>query len=717
MQQIFHNLIKEFQLPLSSPVLIFSLILLIILFAPIALKRFNLPGIIGLILSGVIIGPKGLDIIANDSAIHLFSTIGILYIMFIAGLELDLQQFKKHRNKSLIFGAFTFFLPLIIGYPVCHYILGYDFDASFLTASMFATHTLVSYPIVSKLGVSKNIAVALTVGGTILTDTAVLIILAVILGKSRGGLSEEFFITLGISILLFSAFMFLVIPRIAKWFFQKMESEKHAHYIFVLAVVFFAAFLSQVIGLEPIIGAFVAGLALNKLIPESSALMNRIEFIGNSLFIPFFLIAVGMQVNIQVITAGPMALVVAAALSLVAIIGKWLAAWSTQHIFKLSKDQRGIIFGLSGSHAAATLAVILVGYEAKILDENILNGTIMLILITCIVSSLVTERSAKAILIQDEARDLVREEKETSNKENIIVTASKAIKFEKLLELALLIKNKKSAEPVTILSVVPNNEAAEENILKTRNKLHEFITMASATEVKANIVTTLDHNAASGIARVAKESIADLVITSWPNRARMLDLFIGEKMEGIIRSVDKNLFICRISAPLVTNKRIVLATPPLAELEKGFDLWVRKVIRLAEELSVPIFHYGHTHTQSAFKQKIHKMGVNISYFHHNFEDWDNFVSFTRFVKPEDLFIVVSARNGSVSYLGVQDHLHYKLDKYFEQISKIIIFPKQEGAPTGDDNYEQINLSPLNRSLDAFELVGKSIKDFFNKKQP
>jgi Kef-type K+ transport system membrane component KefB len=717
MQQIFQNLIKEFQLPLSSPVLIFSLILFIILFAPIVLKRFNLPGLIGLIISGIIIGPKGLDIIANDSAIHLFSTIGILYIMFIAGLELDLQQFKKHRNKSLVFGFFTFFLPLIIGYPVCRYILGYDFDASFLTASMFATHTLVSYPIVSKLGVSKNISVALTVGGTILTDTAVLIILAIILGKSRGGLSEEFFISLGIAIILFSAFMFLVIPRIAKWFFQKMESEKHAHYIFVLAVVFFAAFLSQVIGLEPIIGAFVAGHALNKLIPESSALMNRIEFIGNSLFIPFFLVAVGMQVNIQVITAGPMALLVAGTLSIVAISGKWLAAWSTQKIFKLSKDQRGIIFGLSGSHAAATLAVILVGYEAKILDENILNGTIILILITCIVSSLVTERSAKAILIENETKGIEAEQKETGNKENIIVTASKAIKFEKLLELAVLIKNKKSQAPITILSVVPNNQEAEENILKSRNKLHEFIMLASATEVKANIVTTLDHNAASGIARVAKESMADLVITSWPNRARMLDLFIGEKMEGIIRSVDKNLFICRLQSPLVANKRIVIASPPLAELERGFDLWVHKVIRLAEELTVPVFHYGHTHTHSAFKQKLHKMGVNISYFYHGFEDWDNFVSFTRFVKPEDLFVVVSARNGSVSYMGVQDHLHYKLDKYFEQNNKIIIFPKQEGMITGDDNYEEINLSPLNRSLDAFELLGKGIKDFFNKKQP
>lgn len=717
MQQIFQNLIKEFQLPLSSPVLIFSLILLIILFAPIVLKRFNLPGIIGLIISGVIIGPKGLDIIANDSAIHLFSTIGILYIMFIAGLELDLQQFKKHRNKSLVFGFFTFFLPLIIGYPVCRYVLGYDFNASFLTASMFATHTLVSYPIVSKLGVSKNISVALTVGGTILTDTAVLIILAVIMGNSRGGLTEEFWISLGISLVLFSAFMFLVIPRIAKWFFEKMESEKHAHYIFVLAVVFFAAFLSQVIGLEPIIGAFVAGLALNKLIPESSALMNRIEFIGNSLFIPFFLIAVGMHVNIKVITAGPMALLVAATLSIVAVTGKWLAAWTTQHIYKFSKEQRGIIFGLSGSHAAATLAVILVGYEANILDENILNGTIILILITCIISSLVTERSAKAILIQNETKNTIAEEKEGNNRENIIVTASKAINFEKLLELGVLIKNKKSTAPITILSVVPNNEEAEENILKSRNKLQAFIDMASATEIKANIITTLDHNTASGIARVAKESMADIVITNWPNRARMLDLFIGEKMEGIIRSVDKNLFICRIQGPLVANKRIVVASPPLAELEKGFDLWVRKIIRLAEELTLPVFHYGHTHTHSAFKQKIHKMGVNVSYFYHSFEDWDNFASFTRFVKPEDLFVVVAARSGSVSYMGVQDHLHYKLDKYFEKNSKVIIYPKQEGFIAGDDNYEEINLSPLNRSLDAFELVGKGIKDFFNKKQP
>ena len=378
MTDFFKHFIQGFELPLQNPVLILSLLLFIILLSPILLRKINIPGIVGLIIAGVIIGPYGFNIIESSSSIDLFSTIGLLYIMFIAGLELDLNEFKSNRNKSLLFGIFTFTFPLAIGYPVCHYLLGYDTNASLLISSMFATHTLVSYPIVSKLGVSKNQAVAITVGGTILTDTAVLTLLAVIVGKSQGGLNSDFWIRLGVSFVIFLAIMFLIIPRIAKWFFQKLESEKHSHYIFVLSTVFFAAFLAEVAGLEPIIGAFFAGLALNRLIPRSSALMNRIEFIGNSLFIPFFLISVGMLVDVSVLLKGPTALIVIVTLSVVALFGKWVAALFTQIIFGYSKAQRQLIFGLSSSHAAATLAVILVGFNAGILDENILNGTIIL---------------------------------------------------------------------------------------------------------------------------------------------------------------------------------------------------------------------------------------------------------------------------------------------------------------------------------------------------
>ena len=403
MNDFFSDMTHEFALPFTNPVLIFAVLLAIVLLAPLLLKRFNVPSIIGLIVAGVIIGPFGLNLVDNNhQGVSMFSTIGLLYIMFIAGLELDLNEFISNKNKSLVFGLFTFILPLSVGFPVCYYLLGYDLSASFLTASMFATHTLVTYPIVSRMGVAKNQAVAITVGGTILTDTAVLIILALVLSGNDGGLDLAFLVRLLISLVAFSSIVFLLIPRITRWFFQQAEGEKYLHYIFVLFVVFFCGFLAELGGIEPIIGAFAAGLALNRLIPHSSALMNRIEFFGNSLFIPIFLISVGMLVDVSVVFDGPATLLIALTLTVTAIAGKWVAAFFTQVIFKYSAIQRNIIFGLSSSHAAATIAVIIVGYNAGILDEYILNGTIILILLTCIVASLVTQKSAKELAISQE---------------------------------------------------------------------------------------------------------------------------------------------------------------------------------------------------------------------------------------------------------------------------------------------------------------------------
>ncbi|MGO1817262.1 MAG: cation:proton antiporter, partial [Sphingobacterium sp.] len=399
---ILEHLMHAFEAPLTNPVLIFSLVLFIILLSPVLLRPLKVPGIIGLIISGMIIGPHGLNWLENNSAVDLFSTIGLLYIMFIAGLELDMNEFKKTKHKSVLFGCFTFVIPLSIGFPVCYYLLDYSFLSSILIASMFATHTLVSYPIVNRYGISKNEAVAITIGGTILTDTAVLIILAVIKGASQGDITGEFWVVLGISFAIFLFIMFGIIPKLARWFFEKIEGEKTSHYIFVLTVVFFAAFLAELANLEPIIGAFVAGLALNKLIPHSSALMNRIEFIGNAIFIPFFLISVGMIVDLGMITNGSgwTIFYVAGVLTAVGIVGKFLAAQITQWAFKYSKNQRNLIFGLSNAHAAATLAVIMVGYQNEIIDENVLNGTIMLILVSCIIASLVTEHASKKIVME-----------------------------------------------------------------------------------------------------------------------------------------------------------------------------------------------------------------------------------------------------------------------------------------------------------------------------
>ncbi|CAG0958562.1 Na(+)/H(+)-K(+) antiporter GerN [Flavobacteriales bacterium] len=715
MPSFFEHLMHEFELPLGNPVLIFSLILFIILLSPILLKRLNIPGIIGLIIAGVVIGPHGFNMLEKNSAIELFSTIGLLYIMFIAGLELDMNEFKTNQNKSLLFGFFTFIIPIGVGFPVCYYILGYDFNASFLTASMFATHTLVAYPIVSKLGVSKNQAVAVTVGGTILTDTAVLIILAVVIGKSQGSLNSEFWIRLGVSLIIFSAIMFLLIPKIAKWFFRKLESEKHSHYIFVLSIVFLAAFLAEVAGVEPIIGAFVAGLALNKLIPHSSALMNRIEFIGNSLFIPFFLISVGMLVDVRVILSGPTALIVAGTLTLVAIFGKWLAALFTQLIFKYSKAQRQLIFGLSTSHAAATLAIILVGYKAGILDENILNGTIILILITCIVASFATEKAAKKIVIEseDETESFIKFDGVLN--EHILLPIANVSSIEKLLEFAIFIKEKKSANPVSILSVVSNNKEAEMNILKARNKLEEYVKQASASETKVNIITTIDHNPASGIARISREIIANIIVLGWPQRSGLFDKLIGEKMDSILTNSDKTTFICHLEKPLVLHKRIVIAAPPLTEHEYGFDLWLSKIAKLAQELSIPILLYSNENTEKAVQKFFKKAKITVSFKANPFTDWEDFLVLSRHIQAEDLFILVSARKGAASYMGTLENLPTKLEKHFTKNSRFVIYPQPYSDNISNEKYSDFSAEPLNRGIDAVQKIGKGISSIFKKK--
>ncbi|MCZ2223997.1 MAG: cation:proton antiporter [Chitinophagales bacterium] len=715
MIEFFQHFQKEFHLPLKNPVLIFSVILFIILLSPIVLRKLNIPGIIGLIISGVIIGPHGLNILEKNSAVDLFSTIGLLYIMFIAGLELDLNEFKANRNKSLLFGLFTFSIPLAIGFPVCHYFLNYDFNASFLTASMFATHTLVAYPIVSKLGVSKNQAVAITVGGTILTDTAVLIILAVIIGNSKGSLNQEFWIRLGTSLAIFSAIMFFIIPRIAKWFFRKLESEKHSHYIFVLSVVFFAAFLAEVAGVEAIIGAFVAGLALNKLIPHSSALMNRIEFIGNSLFIPFFLISVGMLVDIKVIMNGPTAIIIALTLSAVAIFGKWIAALFTQLVFKYSGAQRQLIFGLSGAHAAATLAVILVGFNAKVLDENILNGTIILILITCIVASFATEKAAKKIIVETENDDTEILKANEIHSEHILLPVEKVENIEKILEFSIFIKDKKSANPLSVLTVVSNNDEAEINILKARNKLEEFVKQASASETKVNIITTIDHNAASGIARISREIMADIIILGWPKqKLGFFDKLIGKKVDDILTSTEKTTFICHLEKQLILHKRIVIVIPPLAEYEKGFEHWFTKMSKLAQELSVPIQLFCNKQTEKAIQKVIKELKLSASLTFSSFDDWEDFLILARYIREDDLFVLVSARKGAASYMNILENLPNKLEKHFSTNSRLIIYPQQFSQEHTIERFDDITGEPLNKGIETIQKIGKGIGNIFKK---
>ncbi|RZF61612.1 cation:proton antiporter [Sphingobacterium corticibacterium] len=716
MDKLLHHISEAFSTPITNPVLVFSVILTIILISPIILRPIKVPGIIGLILFGVLLGPHGLNWLAKIDkdtlqgngvdAIDLFSTIGLLYIMFIAGLELDMNEFKKTRNKSLLFGFLTFIIPISIGFPVCHYLLGYDLLPSILIASMFATHTLVSYPIVNNYGISKREAVAITIGGTILTDTAVLIILAVIVGASQGEINQDFWVTLGVSFVLFLFIMFGVIPRIAKWFFQKIESEKTAHYIFVLAVVFFAAFLAEIAGLEPIIGAFVAGLALNKLIPHSSALMNRIEFIGNAIFIPFFLISVGMIVDVSVLMKGPMALIIAGTLTVVAVTGKFLAATATSFLAKYARNDRNLIFGLSNAHAAATLAIIMVGYDREIIDENVLNGTIVLILITCIIASLVTENASRRIVMAGHQDD-EHIEHVPEHEERLLLPIANLDTMEPILDFATLIKSKKSPHPLHILSVVADNEQAERNMANARKNLDSMAKYASGSETDVELLSTIDFNIASGIGRTSKEILADCLILGWPSATSFIDKIVGEKTESILNRTNTNLFMCKFDNPFLSNKSMIIFVPPLAESEKGFEYWMEKMLKLVGELTLPLTFVCNKRTQLAILEVLKMLETSVPCSFDNYEDWNNIYGLATFSNADALLVFVSARYGDVSYRDSLDGLAKRVGRYFKKQNLILIFPSRRENQHIDD-YEDVKTAPI------FRKISREIGNMFTK---
>jgi Kef-type K+ transport system membrane component KefB len=720
MRYFFQHLIHEFQLPLKNPVLVFSILLFIILLSPIILRRLKIPGIIGLILSGVLIGPHGLGLIGArtmeaEGSIKLFATIGLLYIMFMAGLELDLRQFRRYFKKSLGFGIFTFILPLALGYPLCLYVLHLNPLAALLTASMFSTHTLVAYPIISKFGLTKHRAVAITVGGTILTDTAVLIILAIISSANQGELDFAFWMRLLTSLTMFSLIMFLIVPRVSRWFFSKLDSEKTSQYIFVLSIVFFAAFLAEVAGVEHIIGAFVAGLVLNKLIPHNSALMNRIDFIGNSLFIPFFLIFVGMVVDYKAFFQGTWPLIIAGVLTSFAIFSKWLAAYATQLVFKLTGLERQLVFGLSTAHAAATLAIIMVGYDDGngILSINIVNGTVLLILFTCMTSSFVTESAGKRLLQKlSESSELEDNEMRLRNK-HLMVYMNELKGNERLLDFALLITDPQVINPISVVSVYPDNENAERMIRKSRKSLEDIVKHYSGHEAKLNTIATIDHNLSSGISRVSKELVADIVLVNDSQDLNIIKRLVGDDRDHLLTTCEKTVFFSNLAKPSVSYERIILVAPLLSELEPTFLLWSERVLRFGKELNIPILFFG---SQTTFERldKVsvaNKMEVEIQL--QELAQLDAF--YPSYQKRNSDFIIMTAcRPGTVSYDAQMDAIIQGVEIAFEHHDYLLIYPGTVNADPTYSNYDDISTTPLAVGVETIQKIGREVGSIFKK---
>lgn len=710
----------DFSLPLKNPVIIFSLVLFIILFAPILFKKIKVPHIIGLILAGVIVGPYGTNLLSRDSSIVLFGTVGLLYIMFLAGIEIDLKEFKKNKLKIVVFGITTFLLPFILGSLASYYILGYGKLTSILLAAMFSTHTLVSYPIVSKFGIAHNRSVALTIGGTLITDVLALIILAIVVGITRGEVASSFWITLSISSVIFVGIVFFIFPLIIQWFFKKNQ-DSVSQYIFVLAIVFLASFLAEAAGLEAIIGAFFAGLVLNNYVPHSSPLMNRIDFVGNALFIPFFLIGVGMLVDFNVLFMGWGALKVVGVISVVAIGTKYIAAWITQKTFKLSSDEGKMIFGLSTSRAAATLAIVLVGYNiiigetpggepVHLLDEDILNGTILLILISCAISSFVVEKAAHNLALKE-----AEEAGEEETGEKILVSLNTPETVDELIDFALMLKPKKSNVPVFAVNIISDDSNNESTQFKGKKMMDKALKQAAASENTIIPLTRFDMNTSNGIIYTIKEQNISDVLIGINSDPKQKD-FPGPITENILNKSGETMFLYKAHQPFNTLKRMVIAITGNAELEPGFHHWLNRISTIAKAGALPIHFFANELTIQELKKNNKYAQIQVEVNYKLLSNWEDFLIMSGELKPNDFFVIVSSRKGYISWDETLEKIPYYLSKYFNQYSCLIVYPKQLPEDNLEEKeHDRFLLDALADKVQVVNKAGSYLSKIFKKK--
>lgn len=710
----------DMSLPLVNPVLKFLLILIIILLVPILFNRIRVPALLGLIIAGAIIGPNGLFLMARDSSIILSGTAGLLYIMFLAGLEIDMADFKKNSTKSIVFGMYTFLIPMTLGTLGGLYVLNFPIHTSVLLASMFASHTLIAYPLISKMGIAKNKAVNITVGGTMITDTLALLVLAVIVGMNTGEVNTEFWVRLSISILAFGAVVILLFPIIGRWFFKRFE-DNVSQYIFVLTMVFMGAVLAEVAGIEAIIGAFLAGLALNRLIPHTSPLMNRIEFVGNAIFIPFFLIGVGMLIDYRAFFSDLETLKVALVMAFIATLSKFLAAWLTQKTYGFSKDERSVIFGLSNAQAAATLAAVLVGYniiigetpegeQIRLLNESILNGTILMILITCTIASFVAHKGAKNLALL-EAGGGGESANSSENRERILIPVTFMETVEELVNLGVTIKSKGLKNNLYALSIVSNNDSNEAGYKNAEKVLNRAVVTASSTDNKLTSLLRYDLNVVNGISSVVKENkITDLIL-GLHHKSGISDSFLGDLTKGILAKCNTTTLIYKATQPLSTIKRHLVIIPYKAEKEIGFSFWLYRIWNLSRNTGAKMVFYASENTLQYIKKVHEKHPIECDF--QVFDDWNDFLIISRDMNKNDNLLIILSRKDQISYQTSMTKVPGYLNRYFAGYSFILVFPMQQGV--SDAKGMEITNPTFMEPIERLDEIGKTLAGLFKRK--
>lgn len=662
----------SFSLPFSDPVLIFALVMLIILVVPLLFKRIRIPGIVGLILAGAIVGPSILGLLERDDTIVLLGTVGLLYLMFMAGLSIDLNRFEKLRERSIGFGIVSFLLPQLGAYAVGIYLLDYSIATSLLLGAIVGSHTLLAYPIVERLGITKNTPVTMALGGTLVTDTLSLGLLAVVAGSVADDLGASYWTGFGLSVAIFVTAAVLILPRLGRWFFQNVKYENNTDFVFMVAVLFSTAFLADLVGLAPIIGAFMAGLLLNRLVPESGTLMSRVQFVGNALFIPFFLISVGMLVDVAVLV-DLLVWVKAIAFTLLVFLGKGLAAALIQLLFRYSPAEGLVVYGLTVPQSAATLAVTLVGYDLGFFDTTAVNAVVIMILFTCLLGPWLVEKYGREVAIQEEEKPY----SPADAPQRILVPLANPETSDALMEIAFMVRDEKSGQPIYPLTVARDGVNVEANVAQGEKMLSHAVIHAAAAEVSVVPITRVDLNVAKGIARAINEQRITNVVIGWNGEISTRRRIFGSILDQLLEEVDEMVMVCKIEKPVNTFERLVVAIPPFASLEVGFPGTIRSLKLMAEQMGVDLIVISTHDRETYVKKKVNRIKPDLDLIYETIDTWSDLPGWLESNREEnDLFVLVSAREGTLSWRPGLDRLPRVISQKYPELSFITVYSSE-----------------------------------------
>jgi len=681
--------------PITDPTLIFFVVLLIILFAPIIMGKLRIPHIIGMVLAGVVIGHYGLDILERDNSFELFGRVGLYYIMFLAGLEMDMEGVKRNTRWFLVFGLLTCLVPLGLTYAMAITMLHYSPAAAFLLGCIMASNTLIAYPIIGRYGLQHHPSVALSVGSSMLSLLMALVMLAAFsatmeAGSNGSSTTEQilFYPLFLLKLLAFIGGAMFVIPRLARYFLRRY-SDAVMQYIFVLAVVFLSASCTELIGLEGIFGAFLSGLVLNRYIPHVSPLMNRIEFIGNALFIPYFLIGVGMLINVRTLAQGPHMLWAVALIAFVGTFGKAVAAYASSLMFRLTKADGNMMFGLTSAHAAGAIAMVMVGMRIEVapgvylVSDDMLNGVVMMILVTCVISTLMTEHAAKQIIVQQRSHLNSKNTAKADDDEKILLCVKYPDIAPQLLSLALLVRSEKLNRELVALNVVYDDHQSSDNREKGIRLLEQLQRQASAAEVELQTQVRLSTNIANGIKHAFKEKACSEIIMGMHVHTEVTQKFWGEFIQSLYNGLNRQILLIRLVQPLSTLRRIQVAVPSRAEFEPGFYRWLERISRMAENLDCRIQFHGRKETLTPIAEFIEAHHASVRATYTTMEHWNELPQLAANIKEDHLFAVVTARKGTISYKNALERLPDELQEHFSGKNMLIIFPDQYGNQKED----------------------------------